>query len=115
MDNSADPAASFVEKLTDPTHRWTPADYDCIPELVDVVVEIVSKNANLERTEKWRAYEEDGIPAYIIVDGPDGKRFAEVYHLEDGRYTLTKSITPSGMGSFTVPFTFAIDMMKIND
>ena len=190
MDNTATSAASFVEKLTDPTHRWTPADYDCIPEgvhaeiydggihvtppsstpghqvasfdiavilrqfvpnrrmvieavdtktesgifipdvivtrevvkdrpvsakLVDIVVEIISAHENVERTAKKDVYEEAGIPAYIIVDGPDGKRFAEVYHLQDDRYELTKRIPASGMGSFTAPFTFAIDMTKINE
>jgi Uma2 family endonuclease len=81
---------------------------------IHVVVEIISLNENVERTIKKAAYAAAGIPAYIIVDGKQGERIAEIYHLKGDGYALVALVPQDGRLTLTRPFTYVIDMNKIN-
>ena len=81
---------------------------------VDLIVEVV-ENENIERTTKMRAYAAAGIPAYIVIDGEDGRRTAYVYGLSDGNYERTALAAFDTRLTVTEPFHYLIDMKKINN
>ncbi|NUT23776.1 MAG: Uma2 family endonuclease [Hamadaea sp.] len=80
---------------------------------VGLVVEVIDQE-NIERTVKMRAYAAAGIPAYLILDGEPGKRRAEVYGLVEGKYERTAFAAFDVPLSVEAPFSFVIDMSKIN-
>ena len=81
---------------------------------VQLVGEVISDNENIERTKKKVAYAAAGIPAYIIIDGRKGERTAEIYRLIKDEYELVALVPRDGQLTTTEPFTYAIDMNKIN-
>jgi Uma2 family endonuclease len=80
---------------------------------VDLVVEVVERE-NIERTTKMRAYAAAGIPAYIVVDGEQGQRVAEIYGLSEGKYVRAALAAFDARLTLNEPFRFSIDMRKIN-
>ena len=70
-------AQEHLERLKE-THLEGPAD---------LVVEIVSpESAGRDRGEKFYEYARGGVPEYWLLDPQ--MEWAELYHLEDGRYRL---------------------------
>jgi Uma2 family endonuclease len=83
-------------------------------DLVQVAVEILSKNENIERSAKKAAYAAQGIPLYLVVGGDKGQHFAEVYTLVDGKYELFTTVPAGIRTEFSEPFPFVLDMKQIN-
>ncbi|NUT23777.1 MAG: Uma2 family endonuclease [Hamadaea sp.] len=81
---------------------------------VRLIAEVVSDNENIERTTKMREYAAAGIPAYIIVDGKNGMRTAEIFRLVDGKYELAVTVPANGQQVMGEPFKYILDMGKIN-
>lgn len=83
-------------------------------DLVQVAVEILSKNENIERSAKKVAYAAQGIPLYLVVGGDKGRHFTEVYTLVDGKYELSTTVPADARMEFSEPFPFVLDMKQIN-
>jgi Uma2 family endonuclease len=81
---------------------------------VRLIAEVVSDNENIERTTKMRAYAAAGIPAYIIVDGKQGARTAEIYRLVGEKYEVAVVVEADGQVTMDEPFKYILDMAKIN-
>ena len=71
----------------------------------NIVFEILSPSTQKkDRNEKYHLYEDEGIKYYVIVDSQT--KIAEIYLLENGKYTLDKKIN-------NTDYLFDIDDCKI--
>lgn len=74
-----------------------------------LIFEIISKaTAHKDRTTKFRLYEQEGVPYYVIVDPTE--RLAKVYRLHEGRYRKVLDAGDDTMtfdlGPCSLPFDF---------
>lgn len=78
-----------------------------------IIFEILSPStSHKDRTIKYRLYEAAGVAYYVIVS--PFTRSADIYHLEEGAYTIAAEVCERNAFTFVLPeCTFRIDFMPI--
>lgn len=71
----------------------------------DLVVEIVSRDSvRRDRQEKYREYQDAGVPEYWIIDSRPGRNRADFYRLDEaGQYTLVGTDDDEWVESAVLP------------
>lgn len=84
------------------------------PDGIELVLEVTSSRADLDRNEKRYAYAEAGIPLYLLVDR-QRRKVTLFSHPAHGDYSRM-SVVPFGYKlDLPMPFDFALDTAPFSD
>jgi Uma2 family endonuclease len=65
----------------------------------DLAIEVISEDSvRIDRVDKYREYEQAGVPEYVIIDGRQGRHGFDFFRLDDqGNY---QAVAPDGEGRY---------------